>query len=48
MLFLSFLLQVFMAKVLNHMVPCFSLGPIDSKWVSRDMKQVRGACCVFL
>ncbi|KAL3067794.1 hypothetical protein OYC64_022140 [Pagothenia borchgrevinki] len=32
--------KVFMAKVLNHMVPNLTLGPIDSKWISRDMKQV--------
>ncbi|XP_034065305.1 monoglyceride lipase isoform X1 [Gymnodraco acuticeps] len=32
--------KVFMAKVLNHMLPSLTLGAIDSKWVSRDMKQV--------
>ncbi|KAI9531045.1 hypothetical protein NQZ68_000537 [Dissostichus eleginoides] len=32
--------KVFMAKVLNHMLPSLTLGTIDSKWVSRDMKQV--------
>ncbi|KAK5863276.1 hypothetical protein PBY51_000318 [Eleginops maclovinus] len=32
--------KVFMAKVLNHMLPSLSLGAIDSKWVSRDIKQV--------
>lgn len=33
--------QVFMAKVLNHMMPSLTLGSIESKWVSRDKKQVR-------
>lgn len=33
-------LQVFLAKVLNHMLPSLSLGSIESKWVSRDKKQV--------
>lgn len=37
-------LQVFLAKVLNHMVPSISLGNIDSKWVSRDKKRVRDRC----
>ena len=32
--------KVFLAKVLNHMLPSLSLGSIDSKWVSRDQKQV--------
>ncbi|KAM3837964.1 monoglyceride lipase, partial [Diretmus argenteus] len=32
--------KVFMAKVLNHMLPSLSLGSIESKWVSRDQKQV--------
>ncbi|XP_021422212.1 monoglyceride lipase isoform X1 [Oncorhynchus mykiss] len=32
--------KVFLAKVLNHMVPSLSLGSIDSKWISRDQKQV--------
>ncbi|XP_067096390.1 monoglyceride lipase isoform X1 [Osmerus mordax] len=32
--------KVFLAKVLNHMLPSLSLGTIDSKWVSRDQKQV--------
>ena len=45
--FLICCLQVFLAKVLNHMVPSLSLGSIDSKWISRDQKQVRliyGVC----
>lgn len=33
--------QVFLAKVLNHMMPSLTLGSIESKWVSRDQKQVR-------
>lgn len=36
-----------MAKVLNHMAPSFSLGSIESKWVSRDKTKVRketGVC----
>lgn len=37
-------LQVFLAKVLNHMIPSLSLGSIDSRWVSRDKKQVRDTC----
>ncbi|XP_068196918.1 monoglyceride lipase isoform X2 [Antennarius striatus] len=32
--------KVFLAKVLNHMLPSLTLGSIDSKWVSRDQKQV--------
>ncbi|KAL7399664.1 hypothetical protein ABVT39_028275 [Epinephelus coioides] len=32
--------KVFLAKVLNHMLPRLTLGSIDSKWVSRDKKQV--------
>ncbi|XP_029012077.1 monoglyceride lipase isoform X2 [Betta splendens] len=32
--------KVFMAKVLNHMVPSLTLGAIDSKWISRDKSQV--------
>ncbi|CAJ1055473.1 monoglyceride lipase isoform X2 [Xyrichtys novacula] len=32
--------KVFMAKVLNHMVPSVTLGSIESKWISRDKKQV--------
>ncbi|XP_031701153.1 monoglyceride lipase isoform X1 [Anarrhichthys ocellatus] len=32
--------KVFMAKVLNHMLPSLTLGSIDSKWISRDKKQV--------
>ncbi|XP_075882290.1 monoglyceride lipase isoform X2 [Nelusetta ayraudi] len=32
--------KVFMAKVLNHMMPSLTLGSIDSRWVSRDKKQV--------
>lgn len=33
--------QVFLAKVLNHMMPSLTLGSIESRWVSRDQKQVR-------
>jgi acylglycerol lipase len=32
--------KVFLAKVLNHMLPSLSLGTIESRWVSRDQKQV--------
>uniref|UniRef100_A0A3Q0SKG6 Monoglyceride lipase n=1 Tax=Amphilophus citrinellus TaxID=61819 RepID=A0A3Q0SKG6_AMPCI len=32
--------KVFMAKLLNHMVPSLSMGSIDSKWISRDKRQV--------
>ncbi|XP_031422302.1 monoglyceride lipase isoform X2 [Clupea harengus] len=32
--------KVFLAKMLNHMMPRLSLGTIQSKWVSRDPKQV--------
>ncbi|XP_061760852.1 monoglyceride lipase isoform X1 [Nerophis ophidion] len=32
--------KVFVAKILNHMLPSLSLGSIESKWVSRDQKQV--------
>ncbi|XP_060912623.1 monoglyceride lipase isoform X2 [Labrus mixtus] len=32
--------KVFMAKVLNHILPSLTLGSIDSKWISRDKKQV--------
>ncbi|XP_073327075.1 monoglyceride lipase isoform X1 [Pagrus major] len=32
--------KVFLAKVLNHMLPSLTLGSIESKWVSRDKKQV--------
>ncbi|KAJ0036512.1 hypothetical protein NQD34_005189 [Periophthalmus magnuspinnatus] len=32
--------KVFVAKVLNHMMPSLTLGTIESKWVSRDKKQV--------
>ncbi|XP_030640171.1 monoglyceride lipase [Chanos chanos] len=32
--------KVFIAKVLNYMAPRFTLGSIESKWVSRDPKQV--------
>lgn len=32
--------QVFLAKVLNHLMPSLTLGSIQSKWVSRDKKQV--------
>lgn len=37
-------LQVFLAKVLNHMLPSLTLGSIESKWVSRDKTQVRDKC----
>lgn len=37
-------LQVFLAKVLNHMMPSLTLGSIDSRWVSRDRKKVRSRC----
>ena len=37
-------LQVFLAKVLNHMLPSLTLGSIESKWVSRDKKQVWDKC----
>uniref|UniRef100_A0A8C6S8N2 Monoglyceride lipase n=2 Tax=Neogobius melanostomus TaxID=47308 RepID=A0A8C6S8N2_9GOBI len=33
-------LHVFMAKVVNHLMPSLTLGTIESKWVSRDKKQV--------
>ncbi|KAK7884611.1 hypothetical protein WMY93_027734 [Mugilogobius chulae] len=32
--------KVFVAKVLNHMMPSLTMGSIESKWVSRDQKQV--------
>ncbi|KAM6925429.1 monoglyceride lipase isoform 1-T1 [Xenentodon cancila] len=32
--------KVFMAKLLNYMLPSLTLGSIESKWVSRDQKQV--------
>ncbi|XP_015203420.1 monoglyceride lipase isoform X2 [Lepisosteus oculatus] len=32
--------KVFIAKLLYHLVPNLSLGSIDSKWISRDQKQV--------
>uniref|UniRef100_A0A672KJC7 Monoglyceride lipase-like n=1 Tax=Sinocyclocheilus grahami TaxID=75366 RepID=A0A672KJC7_SINGR len=32
--------KVFMAKILNRLTPKLSLGSIESKWVSRDPKQV--------
>lgn len=32
--------KVFVAKVLNHMMPSLTLGAIESKWISRDKKQV--------
>lgn len=43
-------LQVFVAKLLNHMMPSLTLGSIESKWVSRDKTQVGASCtymCVF-
>ncbi len=30
-----------MAKILNRLTPKLSLGSIESKWVSRDPKQVQ-------
>lgn len=38
-------LQVFLVKVLNHMLPSLTLGTIDPKWLSRDKKAVRDKCC---
>ncbi|XP_029362822.1 monoglyceride lipase [Echeneis naucrates] len=32
--------KVFLAKVLNHMLPSLTLGSIQSKWVSRDQTEV--------
>ncbi|KAF6733073.1 Monoglyceride lipase [Oryzias melastigma] len=32
--------KVFVAKLLNHMMPSLTLGSIESKWVSRDKTQV--------
>ncbi|XP_014887883.1 monoglyceride lipase isoform X2 [Poecilia latipinna] len=32
--------KVFVAKLLNHMLPSLTLGSIESKWVSRDETQV--------
>ncbi|XP_026863424.2 monoglyceride lipase [Electrophorus electricus] len=32
--------KVFLAKVLNHMAPSFTIGSIDPKLISRDPKQV--------
>ncbi|XP_008282942.1 monoglyceride lipase isoform X1 [Stegastes partitus] len=32
--------KIFLAKILNHMLPSLTLGSIDSKWISRDKKQV--------
>ncbi|KAM9342584.1 monoglyceride lipase [Pholidichthys leucotaenia] len=32
--------KVFMAKLLNHMFPSFTMGSIESRWISRDQKQV--------
>ncbi|XP_047235981.1 monoglyceride lipase isoform X1 [Girardinichthys multiradiatus] len=32
--------KIFVAKLLNHMLPSLTLGSIESKWVSRDKKQV--------
>ncbi|XP_008411425.1 monoglyceride lipase isoform X1 [Poecilia reticulata] len=32
--------KVFVAKLLNHMLPSLTLGSIESKWVSRDKTQV--------
>ncbi|XP_076133285.1 monoglyceride lipase isoform X3 [Alosa pseudoharengus] len=35
--------KVFLAKLLSHMMPNLSLGTIQSKWVSRDPKQLMEA-----
>uniref|UniRef100_A0A8C7X0P5 Monoglyceride lipase n=1 Tax=Oryzias sinensis TaxID=183150 RepID=A0A8C7X0P5_9TELE len=32
--------KVFVAKLLNHMMPSLTLGSIESRWVSRDKTQV--------
>uniref|UniRef100_A0A1A8PLE0 Monoglyceride lipase n=1 Tax=Nothobranchius rachovii TaxID=451742 RepID=A0A1A8PLE0_9TELE len=32
--------KVFVAKILNHMLPSLPLGSIESKWISRDPHQV--------
>ncbi|KAG5837847.1 hypothetical protein ANANG_G00217370 [Anguilla anguilla] len=32
--------KVFMAKILNHVMPSLTLGSIESKWISRDPKEV--------
>ncbi|XP_041130755.1 monoglyceride lipase-like isoform X1 [Polyodon spathula] len=32
--------KVFLAKLLNHLLPSLSLGSINSKWISRDKKEV--------
>ncbi|XP_026189346.1 monoglyceride lipase isoform X2 [Mastacembelus armatus] len=32
--------KVFLAKIVNHVLPSLSLGSINSKWVSRDQTQV--------
>uniref|UniRef100_A0A3Q2WF26 Monoglyceride lipase n=2 Tax=Haplochromis burtoni TaxID=8153 RepID=A0A3Q2WF26_HAPBU len=32
--------KVFMAKLLNHMLPSLTMGSIESKWLSRDKRQV--------
>ncbi|KAJ8384174.1 hypothetical protein AAFF_G00207920 [Aldrovandia affinis] len=33
-------IKVFFAKVLNHVMPSLSLGSIESKWISRDQREV--------
>ncbi|KAI1892196.1 hypothetical protein AGOR_G00130830 [Albula goreensis] len=33
-------MKVFLAKVLNHVMPSLCLGSIESKWISRDPKEV--------
>ncbi|MED6235909.1 hypothetical protein ATANTOWER_001818 [Ataeniobius toweri] len=38
--------KIFMAKLLNHMLPSLTLGSIESKWVSRDKKQDEDHTCL--
>ncbi|XP_034550818.1 monoglyceride lipase isoform X2 [Notolabrus celidotus] len=33
--------KVFVAKLLNRVVPSLTLGTVDSKWISRDQKRVK-------
>ncbi|KAJ8370167.1 hypothetical protein SKAU_G00101950, partial [Synaphobranchus kaupii] len=33
-------IKVFMAKILNHIMPSLTLGSIESKWISREPKEV--------
>ncbi|KAL4630684.1 monoglyceride lipase-like isoform X1 [Arapaima gigas] len=32
--------KVFVAKLLNHLLPSLTLGSVESKWISRDKKEV--------